>query len=185
MLKMPLDSLWNKLLQGCLPLYWEPEYHLLSADSSLTFAKASFGSVCVLFVWSRQTSVKPVSGLGTKGLTTAKSVPAETKFPTQKALNTSTQTSPPWWSCLPLQRHGFDWQTYRIPRSLCRMGWPRPLMKGLSRISKLKEKIIYFYCLSVNDNSCSSTNSNDSQNGIHCCQQTAIIQTNLIHSKEQ
>ncbi len=35
--------------QGCLPVYWEPEYHLIRADSSLSFAKASFGSVCVLF----------------------------------------------------------------------------------------------------------------------------------------
>ena len=40
--------------QVCLPLFWEPEYHLLSADSSLSFAKASFGSVCLLFVWARQ-----------------------------------------------------------------------------------------------------------------------------------
>ncbi len=40
--------------RGCLPLYWEPEYYLLSADSSLSFAKTSFGSVCVIFVWACQ-----------------------------------------------------------------------------------------------------------------------------------
>ncbi len=39
---------------GCLPLYWEPEYYLLSTDLSLSFGKASFVSVCVLFVWARQ-----------------------------------------------------------------------------------------------------------------------------------
>jgi hypothetical protein len=40
---------------------------------------------------------------------------------------------------------------------------------------KLKEKIIYFYCLSVNYNNRSSAVNNGSQNGIHCYQQATII----------
>ena len=34
----------------------------------------------------------------------------------------------------------------------CGRGWARPPSKGFRRINKLKEKIIYFYCLSVNIN---------------------------------
>jgi hypothetical protein len=40
---------------------------------------------------------------------------------------------------------------------------------------KLKEKIVYLYCLSVNYNNPSPAVGNDSQNGIHCCRQAAII----------
>jgi len=47
--------------------------------------------------------------------------------------------------------------------------------EGLSRINKLKEKIIYFYSLSVDYNNRSPAVGNDSQNCIHCCQQVAII----------
>jgi len=43
------------------------------------------------------------------------------------------------------------------------------------RINKIKEKIIYFYSLSVNYNNRSPAVGNDSQNGIHCCRQAAII----------
>jgi hypothetical protein len=60
-------------------------------------------------------------------------------------------------SHFPLQRHGFDGQTYTSPGSLCGRGWLRPLLKGFSRINKINEKIIYFYCLSVDDNNCSPT----------------------------
>ena len=49
--------------QGCLSLYWEPEYHSLSADSSLSFGKASIGSVLCVFAWARknqrEASVRP------------------------------------------------------------------------------------------------------------------------------
>jgi hypothetical protein len=58
-----------------------------------------------------------------------------------------------------------------------------PLQKGLDEAAiegfninyKVKEKLIYFYCLSVNYNNCSPTVGNDSQNGIHCCRRAAII----------
>ena len=48
-------------------------------------------------------------------------------------------------------------------------------MKGFIRINKLKETIIYLYCLSINYNNRSSAVGNDSQNGIHCWRQAAII----------
>jgi hypothetical protein len=49
-------------------------------------------------------------------------------------------------------------------------------LKGFSRINKLKEKIIYFYSLSVNYNNRSPAEGNDtSQNGIHSCRWVAII----------
>jgi hypothetical protein len=50
---------------------------------------------------------------------------------------------------------GFDVQKYRTPRSLFARGWMRPPSKGFSRISIIKEKIFYFYSLSVNYNNCS------------------------------
>ncbi len=51
--------------RGCMPLYWEPEYHLLSADSSLSSLLVQF----VCFLCGRaKTSVRPAWGLGTKGL---------------------------------------------------------------------------------------------------------------------
>ncbi len=56
------ETSFPNYFQGCLPLYWEPEYHLLSADSSLSFAKASFGSVCVLLCGptkNRELSMSP------------------------------------------------------------------------------------------------------------------------------
>jgi hypothetical protein len=71
---------------------------------------------------------------------------------------------------LPLQQHGFVSQAYPTPSSLCRRDWPGPLLKGFSRINTLKEKIIYFYCLC----NCLPAFGNDSQNGIHCCQQAAM-----------
>jgi hypothetical protein len=40
---------------------------------------------------------------------------------------------------------------------------------------KVNEKLIYFYCLSVNYINRSPTVGNDSQNGIHCCQRAAKI----------
>ena len=42
--------------------------------------------------------------------------------------------------------HGFVGRAYPTPGSLCGRGWPRPPSKGFSRINKLNEKIIYFYC---------------------------------------
>ena len=51
----------------------------------------------------------------------------------------------------------------------------RPPLKGFSRINKMKEKIIYFYSLSVNYNNRSSAAGNDSQNGINCRRRAAII----------
>jgi hypothetical protein len=68
---------------------------------------------------------------------------------------------------LPLQRHGFVGRAYPTPRSLCGRGWPRLPLKGFIRIDNLKEKIIYFYCLSVNDNNRLPAVGNDSQKGIH------------------
>jgi len=56
-----------------------------------------------------------------------------------------------------LQRHhGFDGRAYTTPGSLRGRGWTRPSSKGFSRINKLKEKIIYFYSLSVNSASSSA-----------------------------
>jgi len=54
-------------------------------------------------------------------------------------------------------------------------GWTRLSSKGFSRINLVKEKIIYFYCLSVNYNNRSPAFGNDSQNGIHCCRRAAKI----------
>ncbi len=51
----------------------------------------------------------------------------------------------------------------------------RPPSKGFSRISIIKEKIFYFYSLSVNYNNRSYAVRNDSQNGINCRRQAAII----------
>jgi hypothetical protein len=51
----------------------------------------------------------------------------------------------------------------------------RPPPKGFSRINKIKEKIIYFYSLSVNYNNRSPATGNDSQNGINCRGRAAII----------
>jgi hypothetical protein len=74
----------------------------------------------------------------------------------------STQTSPPRWSHFPLQRHGFDERKYRTPESLFARGWTRLPFKGFSRINKIKEKIFYFYSLSVNYNNRSPTIGSDS-----------------------
>jgi hypothetical protein len=43
------------------------------------------------------------------------------------------------------------------------------------RVLVESEKIIYFYCLSVNNNNRSPAVGNDSQNGINCCWRAAII----------
>ena len=53
------------------------------------------------------------------------------------------------------------------PGSLFTRGWTRPPPKGISRINKIKEKMIYFYHLSVNYTNRSPAVGNDSQNGIH------------------
>ena len=57
-----------------------------------------------------------------------------------------------------------------LPKGPGRGSW-----KGFSRINKLNEKIIYFYCLSINYNNHSPAVGNVSQNGIHCCRWAAII----------
>ena len=49
------------------------------------------------------------------------------------------------------------------------------MLKGFSRINKIKEKIMYFYSLSVNYNIRSPAVGNDSQNGINCCRRATII----------
>ena len=69
----------------------------------------------------------------------------------------------------------FWWKSVHHPRESTWKGLDEAADKGLSRINKLKEKIIYFYSLSVDYNNSSPTVSNDSQNCIHCCQQVAII----------
>ena len=51
----------------------------------------------------------------------------------------------------------------------------RPPLKGFIRINTIKEKIMYFYSLSVNYNNRSSTAGNDNQNGIHCRRRAAVI----------
>jgi len=48
-------------------------------------------------------------------------------------------------------------------------------IEGFSVKLKSNEKLFYFYCLFVNDNNRSPIVGNDSQNGIHCCGQVAII----------
>ena len=49
------------------------------------------------------------------------------------------------------------------------------MSKGFSRINKIKEKIIYLYSLSVNYNNRMPAIGNDSQVGINCRRQAAII----------
>jgi len=55
------------------------------------------------------------------------------------------------------------------------MGWMRPPLKGFSRINKIKEKIVYFYSLSVNYKNSWPAVGNDSQNSIKCRQRTTKI----------
>ncbi len=74
-----------------------------------------------------------------------------------------------------LQRNGFYGQTYHTPRSLFARGWTRPPLKGFIRINKVKEKIMYFYSLSVNYNNRSPAAGNDSQNGNNCHRRAAIL----------
>ena len=58
-----------------------------------------------------------------------------------------------------------------------------PLWKGLDEASiegfrkkyKVNEKLVYFYCLSVNYNNRSPAVGKDSQKGIHCCRRAAAI----------
>jgi len=67
-------------------------------------------------------------------------------------------------------------------KPLCK-GLEEAAVEGFSRINKIKEKIIYFYSLSVNFNNRSPTAGNDSQNGINCRQRATIIYE--LHIKEQ
>ena len=62
------------------------------------------------------------------------------------------------------------------------MGWTKPPSKGLSRINKIKEKIIYIYSLYVNYNNRLPAVGNDSLNGINCRRRAAIKYelTNII-----
>ena len=69
----------------------------------------------------------------------------------------------------------FLWTNIPHPRSLFARGWVRPPSKGFSRINKIKEKIICFYSLAVNYNNRSPAAGNDSQNGINCRRQAAIM----------
>ena len=61
------------------------------------------------------------------------------------------------------------------PESLFARGWTRLPSKGFIRINKIKDKIIYFYSLSVNYNKRSPAAGNDSQHGINCRRRAAII----------
>ena len=63
------------------------------------------------------------------------------------------------------------WDLWILSEGVGRGGW----WKGFSRINKLNEKIIYFYCLSINYNNRSPAVGNDSQHGIHCCRRAVII----------
>ena len=65
-------------------------------------------------------------------------------------------------------------RAYPTPVSLCGRGLSRPPSKGFRRINKQKEKIIYFYYLSLNYNNRLPTVGNDSH-GIHCCWLAARI----------
>ena len=78
-------------------------------------------------------------------------------------------------SHFPLQRHWFDEQTYLTPGSLCRRSWPKPLSKDFSRVNKIKKRTCQLYWHFVDDNNRSPFVSNDSQNGISCCQQAVIV----------
>ena len=69
----------------------------------------------------------------------------------------------------------FWWTSVHHPRESKRTGLDKPSSKGFSRINKLKEKIIYFYSLSVNYNNQSLIVGNDSKNSIHCYWRAAII----------
>jgi hypothetical protein len=69
----------------------------------------------------------------------------------------------------------FGGRAYPTPGSLQGRGWTRPSSKGFSKINKIMEKIKYFYSLSVNYNKRSPAVGNDSQSGIHCHRQAAII----------
>jgi len=51
----------------------------------------------------------------------------------------------------------------------------KPPLQGFSRINKLKEKLIYFYSLSVNYNNHLPAIGNDSQNDIYCWRRVTII----------
>ena len=109
---------------------------------------------------------------------THKAVLAGTKNSRSEAfdkLNTQLTKIHTMMSCFPLQQHGFDRLTHRTLGSFCRRGWVRPPSEDFSRINKLKEKLIYFSCLSVNDNNCLPAVGNDSQNSINCCWRAAII----------
>jgi hypothetical protein len=57
----------------------------------------------------------------------------------------------------------------------------RPSSKGFIRINKLKEKLIYLYCLSIYNNNRSPTVGNDSQNRIHCWWRAAITIIYELH----
>ncbi len=54
-------------------------------------------------------------------------------------------------------------------------GLDEAVVERFSGTNKLKEKIIHFCSTSFNYNNRLPADSNDSQNGIHCCQQAAII----------
>ena len=81
---------------------------------------------------------------------------------------------PTMMSHFSLQQHWIGGQTYLTPGSLYGRGWPRPPLKGFSRINKVKKKK-YFYCLYVDDNNRLPAFNNDSQKGIHCCRQAVIV----------
>ena len=114
---------------------------------------------------------------------TAKSVPAGTKnacslgrlFAGSHLKHTAHKHHNHDGAVCPSKRHGFVGRTYPTPGSLFARGWTRPPSKGFIRINKIKEKIIYFYSLSVNYNNRSPAVGNDSQNGIHCRWWATII----------
>ena len=75
----------------------------------------------------------------------------------------------------PLLQNFYFWYFFLIIVITTAPSWMRPPSEGFSRINVIQEKIIYFYCLSVNYNNRWPAVGNDSQNGIHCQRQATII----------
>jgi hypothetical protein len=69
----------------------------------------------------------------------------------------------------------FLWTNIPHPREPLHKGLEEAAVEGFFRINKIKEKIIYFYSLSVNYNNRLPAASNDSQKGINCRRRAAIV----------
>ncbi len=69
----------------------------------------------------------------------------------------------------------FRWMSVPHPREPLWKELDEAAIEGFNINYKVKEKLIYFYCLFVNYNNRLPAVSNDSQNGVHCCWRAAII----------